>query len=187
MEDDSNSNSNSNSDSESESEPIATYELTDLTEDYLTRINREYKKVLSEQTKLNEMIKLGKLTPSKIRTTNYDSNYRLFEKKEEDINDENYSLDIAIKNLAEGKNKLNEITKIIQNMKQNMNDARSGATLQELSRESISKYKIKPEPNNIAGNFVLEQPYNENKGGRKRKTNKKKMYKKRRITNKKKY
>ena len=173
------------SDYDSDSEPINTQEVTSLADDYRIKINKEYDKTVAEQKTFN------KIPSSKIRMNNYNSNYRLLDKKEEDINDEKESLDFAIQYLEEGKNKLNEITNIIQNMKQVMNDARSGTTLQALSREAISKYNIKPNPNDTMANSILEQPYNEseNKGGRKRKrkTNKKKMYKKRRITNKKKY
>ena len=165
-------------------ESINTHEVTSIANDYLIKLNKEYDKTVAEQKTFN------KIPPSQIRMNNYDTNYRILENNEENINEQKESLDFAIQYLEEGKNKLNEIINIIQNMKQVMNNAMSEATLQALSREAISKYKIKPNPNDTMANSILEQPYNEikNKGGRKIITNKKKKYyKKRRITNKKKH
>ena len=110
---------NSDSDSESTQESLNTHEVTMIADEYLIKINKEYDKTVAEQKTFINM------SPSKIRN-NYNTFYRLLEIKDQNINDEKESLDLAIQYLQEGKNKLNEITNIIQNMKQIINDSRSG-------------------------------------------------------------
>jgi hypothetical protein len=151
----------------------------------------EYIKSLEQYT--NERKKKKELYQSKsieyIR-----NNYNKF------INDVGYSLG-RLNNTKEALDKLNELTqkgftfenearKIDKEIINILNSSRIG-TLQGINRQIIKDNEIVPKPDDLVAQAVLEQPYdervdiirnqNKNIGGR----NRKKTFKKRRLTNKK--
>jgi len=166
-----------------------TEDIDKFTEEYLKYITENY----NELKKNQELIK-KKLYPSQIRDTDEGWYEYLFdeylEPKQEENIEEKTSVDKAIGELKIAKEMLNEIKTIIEDIKISINNKKVG-TLQGITRQVVNENNIEPYKNDIIAQEVLNQDYNEPKGGKnkrviktkKRKTNKK-IIKKSRKTNK---
>lgn len=138
------------------------------TEKYAVKRRNTY----DELKKLENEIKNE--NPEEIRK-NFDKYWDIVNNKDIEINERKEEVEEAINNLEDGKELLEKISILIQNIKNIMNSYQIG-TLQGLSRQAIKENNIVPNENDEVAQNVLNQPYNEledinrnnsNVGGRK--------------------
>jgi len=152
-------------------------ELINITNEYVEKIDIFYK----ELEDIEKQLKTS--NPNSFRKQ-YDTIRNIIDSKKQEINEAENILNMSIKNLNIGKEKVNEVNKLLENMELISNKFKVG-TLQGLSNQVVKLNNIKA--NNEIEENVLENVklYNELEnihigGGRhKRRTNKKKyIYKK---------
>ena len=157
-------------------------ELINITNDYVKKINIFYSEFKEIQ------IKIEKMNPSSFRKQ-YEKFMNIIDEKKQEMNDAENVLNMSIENLNSGKEKINEINKLLEDIVLLSNKLQTG-TLQGLTKQVIETNKIKA--NNEIEENVLENAkiYNElndiHIGGRlwKSRTNKKNIYKKNRKSKK---
>lgn len=141
-------------------------DLTEDTDQYVVDIRKSYDELILIENQIKTM------DPSDVRQ-NYDKYWDIVNEKEIEYNEEKEHLDVAINNLEDGKELVDKISEIIQNIKTIINSLRVG-TLQGITRQTIKENNIIPEPNDEIAKTILDQPYNEledinrNKGGTKK-------------------
>ena len=157
-------------------------ELINITNEYVEKIDIFYKE-------FQEIEKQLKTSNPSIFRKQYDTIMNIIDAKKQEINDAENILNRSIENLNNGKEKINEVNKLLENIALLSGKFQIG-TLQGISKQAVVRNKIKA--NNEIEENVLENAklYNEleniNIGGRqKRRTNKKKyIYKKNRKSKK---
>jgi len=154
----------------------------------LANLERKYKVLEND---INEINKISKLTPEKIRGFRYDIYWDAIEAREPLIEQDQEYLNKQKVILQKQQEEIDKINILYDEMKKKLNEIQTG-NLKELAGQTIKKNNIIPNEGDEIGQHVLDlhQSYNEaagnrnnNIGGKKRRI-KNKTHKKRKNKNK---
>ena len=160
-------------------------ELINITNEYVKKIdifNSEFEEIQK---------KIKNIEPASLRKQ-YERFMNVIDAKKQEMNDAENVLNKSIEILNNGKEKIHKINKLLEKITILSNKLKTG-TLHGLTKGVIASKKIKPKKGDEIAQNVLDfsKIYNEidhihiSKGGKKRRTNKKKsIYKNKRRTNK---